>query len=109
LAVTIDWQTFDARQVLRNEKAQSEELRSADNFGECMGATFYFDKMLPTVSPEVPGPNPTRQLELFTLGGKKFIRIGPPNEEHSGVGRYTVELRQEDGLELARQLNDLFK
>ena len=42
-----------------------------------MGANFSFDKMLPTVSPEAPGAsNPLRQLELFTNGGKIFLRLG---------------------------------
>jgi hypothetical protein len=74
-----------------------------------MGANFHFDKMLPTVSTEAAGPDPKRQLELFTYGGKLFLRVGPPNKEHSGTERYTVELSQENALELASELQLLAK
>lgn len=69
-----------------------------------MGANFYFDAMLPTVTSEAQGTNPKRQLELFTHGWKIYLRIGPPNSENSGVDRYTVELSGENARELASSL-----
>lgn len=73
-----------------------------------MGANFSFDKMLPTVSPEAPGAsNPLRQLELFTNGGKIFLRLGAVNQENSGTDRYTVEISLEAATELASSLQSL--
>jgi hypothetical protein len=58
-----------------------------------VGAMFFFNKMLRTVSQEAPGvTNPRRQLEVFTLDGKTFLRIGPVGEEDAGEGRATVEI-----------------
>lgn len=70
-----------------------------------MGANFSFDEMLPTVVQEAPGVlNPKRQLELFTHGGKIFLRTGPVNGENSGTNRYTVELNPQSAAELAASL-----
>lgn len=56
-----------------------------------MGANLFFDRMLPAEGPETK-PGDQRQLEVFTLGGKVFVRIGPLNEENAGLNRYTVEV-----------------
>jgi len=70
-----------------------------------MGANFSFDEMLPTVGPEAPGvPNPKRQLQLFTHGGKIFLRVGAVNREDAGTDRYTVELSPENAADLASSL-----
>ena len=74
-----------------------------------MGANFHFDQMLPTISQEAAGPDPKRQLELFTYGGKLFLRVGAANQENSGLGRYTVELSQEIARELASGLEPFSK
>lgn len=67
-----------------------------------MGANFFFDKMLPTIQQEDHlAADPKRQLELFTNGGQTFIRVGPINQENSGVCRYTVELMPDDIRALA--------
>jgi hypothetical protein len=70
-----------------------------------MGANFHFGEMLPTVATEAQGlANPRRQLELFTHGGKIWLRMGPLNRENSGTERYTVELSPETAGELASAL-----
>ncbi|WP_143137612.1 hypothetical protein [Burkholderia ubonensis] len=62
-----------------------------------MGANFKFNKMLPTIPSEAPGlTNPKRQLEVFELDGKTFIRIGPVGAEDAGEGRSTVEISSSD-------------
>jgi len=67
-----------------------------------MGANFFFDKMLTTIQQEDHlAVDPKRQLELFTHGGQTFIRVGPINQENSGVSRYTVELMPDDIQALA--------
>ncbi|QRF90273.1 hypothetical protein CLH39_08555 [Alcaligenes faecalis] len=59
-----------------------------------MGANFFFDRMLPAEGPETK-PGDKRQLEVFTLGGKVFIRVGSINQENDGLNRYTVEVPPE--------------
>lgn len=59
-----------------------------------MGANFFFDQMLPAEGPETK-PGDLRQLEVFTLGGKVCVRIGPLNIENGGSNRYTVEVPPE--------------
>lgn len=67
-----------------------------------MGANFFFNKMLPAVQQEGQfTKEPKRQLEVFTHGGKTFIRVGPVNQEDSGINRYTVEIPQEDVQDIA--------
>lgn len=73
-----------------------------------MGANFHFEEKLPTVAAEAPGvPNPWRQFQLFTHGGKIFLRSGPVNREDAGTDRHTVELSPELAIELASALNAL--
>lgn len=72
-----------------------------------MGANFYFDKMLPTAGPETK-PGDQRQLEVFTLGGKVFVRIGPLNQENDGLNRYTVEVPPE-ALSMLRESLELLQ
>jgi hypothetical protein len=74
-----------------------------------MGANIKFGEMLPTVIDGGPTPSGAkRQLELFTHGGKTFLRMGPLNEEHAGLNRYTVELTEKmlaalgDAIDLLR-------
>ena len=56
-----------------------------------MGAKIFFDRMLPAEGPETK-PGDRRQLEVLTLGGKVFVRIGPLNKENAGLNRYSVEV-----------------
>lgn len=66
-----------------------------------MGANFTFNEMLPTHAVEANGRHDARrQLEVFTHGGKNWLRLGAVNHQDSGVERYTVELPPV-------QLNDL--
>lgn len=70
-----------------------------------MGANFLFNKMLPTVQAEAPEViRPKRQLEVFTLGGKTYLRIGPVGSEDSGDGRATVEISDADATDLITAL-----
>jgi len=62
-----------------------------------MGSINYFDKMLPTVEYEAINiKNPERQLEVFTTGGKLFLRIGKVNSENTGDNCYTIQLSKND-------------
>lgn len=73
-----------------------------------MGATFYFDHMLPCPPNEAPQlKNPKRQLELFTHGGKLWLRIGDVNKRDFGENLRTVELTSRMAAELAEQLESL--
>ncbi|NPT44367.1 hypothetical protein GNZ12_24255 [Paraburkholderia sp. 1N] len=66
-----------------------------------MGANIKFSRMLATVTSEAPGKaNPKRQVEVFTQGGKTFLRIGPVDIEHAGEGRATVEISALDAAQL---------
>jgi hypothetical protein len=69
-----------------------------------MGAGFKFDEMLPAVLDGGPGrtpPGARRQLQLFTDGGKAFLRLGPLDKEDAGTDRYTVELSDKALADLA--------
>jgi hypothetical protein len=61
--------------------------------------------MLRTVSSEAPEmKSPKRQVEVFAVDGKTFLRIGPVGEEDSGEGRATVEISATVARELIMAL-----
>ncbi len=66
-----------------------------------MGAVFQFDRMLPTVQAESANiQNAKRQVEVFTHGGKLFLRVGHVGSENSGENRHTVQLSTNDANDL---------
>ena len=70
-----------------------------------MGAIFYFAELLPCPPNEAPKTkNPKRQLELFTHGGKLWLRMGDVNKRDFGENLRTVELTWRKAAELAEQL-----
>lgn len=66
-----------------------------------MSANSQFDKMLPGIEIEAKSvTKPKRQVEIFTLDGELWLRIGAINQKDSGVDRYTVKLSAQDAKEL---------
>jgi hypothetical protein len=70
-----------------------------------MGASYVFDEMLPTHPSQAGGvPDALRRTELFSHGGKFWLRIGPVGQEQPSSGHYTVELPREQLALLHGQL-----
>jgi hypothetical protein len=70
-----------------------------------MAANFQYDEMLPSVDPEAKKfRNPKRQVEVYTLGHKLFLRIGAVNQKDSGEKIYTVQLTDKSCIELAEAI-----
>ena len=72
-----------------------------------MGSINYFDKSLPTVAYEAAKiKNPERQVEIFTTGGKLFLRISAVNPKIPGDKCYTVQLSKTDAEGIISGITD---
>lgn len=73
-----------------------------------MGALFFLDQHVPTISAEADdaSSDPWRQLEVFTYNNQLHLRIGAVNAENDGAKRYTVVLTKTAAHALIEAVQD---
>ena len=75
-----------------------------------MGAISYYDAMQTVPKhDEVTDKRPERQLEVFTHGGKLYLRVGPIGEENAGSDQYTVSFSAAQAEKFAEAFDQAFQ